>query len=679
MKSILLLDDDDDFRSLVAAVLRAATLEVIEADDAAAAETTLSRITVDLVVVDGLLPDVHGIAFIEKLRAHNSTVRIVFVSALWCNRQDFERLIKELDVSLVIYKPIAAKAFAHELLRLLDQPKVAPSSTRPSNLIAELQALRARFAAKLPEKLRELGASVTRAKTDPQSIAEAQLLAHRMRGSAGSYGYPELGEAMGFAEDLLAEAAANPLAPRRYLWEQLDNALRDSYLYTERGPERLPEAAAGKHKALLVVDNDPDFLQFVRTVSRNLLLNVVTAQSAVEALQRARSAQLAGAVIDMNLRDGNGLSLARAIRSTEANPEIPIAFASAEHGIESLVAAIEAGGTRFFEKPMSAETFASLAQQLVTMSDATEGRVLIVDDDPEVTEHYTIHLRNAGITVDSLGSAEGIIEKLAQLNPDVLVLDIDLPGLSGLDVCRALRMSERFEALPILIVTALKDDRTRLLAFRAGASDVVTKPAIPEELLARVGVQLKSVRLQRDRADKDALSGLLLRRPFVEAFGRTLAAATREGTPLSMVLLDIDRFKTINDTYGHLAGDQVIARLGDLLRRRFRLEDLRSRWGGDEFMLVFPGQNIAFAERAAQRLLGEFSELRFLADNGEFFSATFTAGVAAYPQDGSTIAALVHRADERLYVGKQRGCSQVLPQRVPLFQHITPGYPGRTP
>nr|MCH9730177.1 response regulator [Actinomycetes bacterium] len=636
--------------------------EVVEASTIAAATKTFTHIAVDLVVVDGLLPDGDGTAFIETLRAHNRKVRIIFISAFVRDLATVEHLTKKLDVSLVIYKPIDIGDFTDQILQLLGMPKAPAAPSAPPDLAAEIAALNAQYTAKLPEKLQEIETAVGRAKTDHDSIADARGLAHRLRGSAGSYGHPALSEAIACAEDLLAEAQANPSAIRRHLWEEIDTALRDSRLCLERGPDfdQGSPAAAATQKSLLVVDDDPEFLQFVRAVGRKLLLNVVTAQDESEAMQRARTSPLVGAVLDVHLFDGTSFSLAREIRSTAANGQIPIAFASADHRIETRVAAIEAGGTRFFEKPMSEESFAALAQQLAMLSDATSQKVLIVDDDPDVVEHYAFHLRGAGYSVETLGSAVGITEKLEQISPDVLLLDINLPGISGLDVCRALRMSETYEALPIFIVTGQTDDHTRLLAFRAGASDVVAKPVIPEELLARVGVQLERVGLLRDRADKDSLSGLLTRRALVEAFQRALAVATRDEKPLSLVLLDIDRFKRVNDTYGHLAGDQVIAHLGDLLRRRFRLEDLRGRWGGEEFILVFPGQDTAFAERAAALLLEEFSQLAFTSDDGERFTATFTAGVAAYPEDGTSISALVRRADQRLYAGKQRGRNQVV-------------------
>jgi diguanylate cyclase (GGDEF)-like protein len=662
MNTVLLVDDDRDFRTLVAAVLRASGIEVVETESATVAERTLSQLAVDLVVVDGLLCDGEGVALIEQLRTRNREVRVVFVSAFLRDLKTFLRLTNELDVSLVVYKPVAAEGLAEKILPLLRKHGDGEQGAGPRELAAELEALRKQFAAKLPDKLQQLELAVARAQVDGSKVIVARGLAHRLRGSAGSYGYPALGEAAGRLEDLLAQFQGGPAPARRYFWEEVANAMEDARACLARAPEpdlRGLDVAASWHKALLVVDDDPDILQLASSVGRKLLFQVVTAQTALEAVQRARATPLLAAVLSLHLQGGSAFSLARAIRNTGENGEIPIAFASVDHSIETRVAAIEAGAAKFFEKPMSEESFASLAQQLANLSAGTEGRVLIADDDPEVVRHYALHLRTAGIKVDTQESADGIVELLEQLRPDVLLLDVDLPRVSGIDVCRALRMSNRFELLPILMVTGRTDYQTRLRAFRAGASDVVAKPVIPEKLLARVGVQLERMRLLRERADKDSLSGLLLRRAFIEAFQRALASSARDRKPLSLVLLDIDFFKRINDEHGHLAGDLVIARLGDLLRRRFRVEDIRGRWGGEEFVLAFPGQNAEFAQRAAGRLLADFSQVRFASEGGEPFGATFTAGVAAYPEDGTSISALLRRADELLYVGKRQGRNQV--------------------
>jgi len=285
---------------------------------------------------------------------------------------------------------------------------------------------------------------------------------------------------------------------------------------------------------------------------------------------------------------------------------------------------------------------------------------LIVDDDQDTREQYAWVLRSAGYLVNQLSSADLLIEALETTTPDVVLLDINLPRVSGIDVCRALRMSDRWEMLPILLVTAQTDANTRLRAFRSGAFDVIPKPVLAEELLARVGVQNDRVRLVKERSDKDGLSGLLTRRAFLESVQRDLARCQRESLPLSFALLDIDRFKDVNDSHGHLAGDRVIARLGELLRRRFRLDDLRARWGGEEFILAFSGQDAEFAKEATSRLLQEFSAQQFEADDGAKFEVSFTAGIAAFPDDGTTILSLIRSADERLYLGKEAGRARVV-------------------
>lgn len=665
MKVVLLVDSDSEFRSLATAALRAANFDVVEVGTAATAETIGVRMAVDLIAVDPQLPDGSGTPFIERLRTRNRTVPIMLIST-FAEVPASEHLTRDLDLCQVLRKPIQADELVERVRRVLEEPKAPVAAPPASALAAELEALQAEFTAKLPDKLHELETAVVLARTDRTGIATARGLAHRLRGSSGSYGHAEFGEAVGRVEDLLAEAELESHSIRPRLWEDVDRVFADARTCLADGPHLDPDAvtpAAAKQRGILVVDDDPDFLEFTRTVGKKLLLEILTARTASEALRMAHAEPLLGVVLDVHLFDQTSFSLVREIRDTDANAEIPIAFASVDSCIETRVAAIEAGGTRFFEKPMSAENFVELAQQFVALSEAGKGKVLIVDDDPDILEHYSIQLRSAGIGVETLESADGITEKLHQIAPDVLLLDINLPGISGLDVCRALRLSERFDAIPILIITAQTDDRTRLLAFRAGACDVVTKPVIPEEFMARVGVQLERVRFQRDRADIDPLSGLLTRRALLATSDRALGAAVRTEKPLSVVLLDIDRFKMVNDTYGHLAGDQVIARLGDLLRRRFRLDDIRGRWGGEEFLVVFPGQDGRFAERSAGAILHEFSEIVFESDEGKSFNVTFTAGVAAYPDDGDSVTALVRHADERLYAGKQQGRNRIIGQR----------------
>jgi diguanylate cyclase (GGDEF)-like protein len=224
-----------------------------------------------------------------------------------------------------------------------------------------------------------------------------------------------------------------------------------------------------------------------------------------------------------------------------------------------------------------------------------------------------------------------------------------------------LRTSAAWQDLPILFLSARNDVQSRIAAFDAGADDYLTKPVVEAELLARVKVRLERLRLLRDRADRDSLTGLMLRRAFIEGLKTRLTEARRHGRVLTLCLLDLDQFKLTNDRHGHLAGDRVLATLGKLLASRFRAEDLRGRWGGEEFILAFPGESSETIAGVLSRTLSEFRTISFSSENGGTFTSSFSAGIASFPEDGETPEALLARADRRLYEAKASGRSTVRP------------------
>ncbi len=139
-----------------------------------------------------------------------------------------------------------------------------------------------------------------------------------------------------------------------------------------------------------------------------------------------------------------------------------------------------------------------------------------------------------------------------------------------------------------------------------------------------------------------------------------MSEARRHARTLSVALIDVDRFKRVNDAYGHLVGDHVLMALGRLLTARFRLEDLRGRWGGEEFVIVFPNEPASTAASVLSRVLDEFRTMPFQSDRGEPFFVTFSAGISSFPADGGTVDALIRAADRRLYRAKRGGRAHVV-------------------
>ncbi len=671
---ILLLDDDNEFRALLGAVLSARGFEVLEASSAGDATALLLDESPDLVIVDGLLPDQPGVEWIESLRQHDPDTLVVFLSAFWRDLETFQRLTGELSVSLVAYKPIDPLVFAEtigELLRL--QPKasesipptvgVAPADP-PDSLRARMAQLREAYTLELPDKLEHLEALIDKARTRPELTKEAASSAHRLRGTAGAYGFKLVGVLAGQIEDLLGEYQSSPLRVRRNLWTEVSRALEDARLAAQPqesaprpGLESADSVSAG---TILFVDDDPDVRRTATLFLRKQLLDVCVASSAPEALHKAASIKLAAAIVDVHLIGMNGFDLCRELRDLPGKGSLPLVLMSGDQSLETRVASTQVGASLFIEKPLREDLLSLAVQQILDEASARRGRVLILEDDRDFANHAELLLQAREIDTRAIETPAELPAALEEFRPDLLLLDIDLPNTSGVDVCKALRMSVQWQTLPILMITAHIDDDTRIEAFRAGANDFISKPVLEEEFNARIDVQLMHARLLQERAERDPLSGLMLRRPFLEALEQRLSESHRNETPLAVAIIDIDHFKQVNDGFGHTYGDAVIAGFGRLLRHRFRNEDLRCRWGGEEFIVVLPGQKADLLERALGRVLNEFSEMRFEASDRTTFTVTASAGVAARPDDGLSAQALIRRADRRLYRAKSDGRNRVV-------------------
>ncbi|MGC4122499.1 MAG: response regulator [Myxococcales bacterium] len=639
---------------------------VLQARTGAEALAEVEARKVDLAVVDGLLPDTDGISWIARLRSARPDLPVVFVSAFWRDLASFNRLTKDLRVSLVLHKPVAPTLFAEEVENLLAGRPSPPPAPRPDLAQAEaaLRALSADYARGLPAKGRELSESVRSLRldaSDPTSRSKAQTLAHRLRGTAGSYGFHAIGEAAGAIEDALPEALA-PAAPSE-AWSALGAALEafEATIAALQQPAD-PEPQAGGSLTsgrLLAVSARPEFLDQVRALGRQQLYQVQAASTAEEARACAVRAGPDAAFLDLPLPEST--RLARELRSLPGCEGVALAFlGEAASGTPARIAAAHAGASLFLSRPVDAESLSAAARQLVAAAQSRRPRVLLVDDDEEFARRTCLLLEKRGFAVRHLAEPGRLLESLEEAPPDLVLLDVVMPGVSGFDLCRVLRGTPRWQDLPVVMVTAQPGVQARIGAFQSGADDYLAKPVIEEELLARVQVRVERSRLLRERYDKDALTGLLLRRPLVETLRARLLEASRHDRPLALAIIDFDRFKTVNDTHGHLAGDAVLAAFGKLVGRRFRAEDLRGRWGGEEFLLAFPGESRSTIQGALERLQSEFAQLDFKGDGGEAFRVGFCVGIAGFPEDGQSLEELIRCADRRLYAGKRLGTGRVI-------------------
>lgn len=447
--------------------------------------------------------------------------------------------------------------------------------------------------------------------------------------------------------------------PLDTLAEQM-HRLRASYPRKLSRPA-IPIPTLPGRPTILVVDDELTFLNEVRKYGRGLALNVTTATTSDAALERVQSQAIDAVIVDAHLEHGeSGFALAATLRTLPGYSELPIGAVSSDGTMKSRISAAHAGATVFLEKPLDEPTFGEAVRRLLESDKGGEATVLVVDDDPSFADAVRSILENHGSNVVYERNPLRLLEVLSEVRPDVLLLDDEMPEMSGTEACRVLRAADKWRDLAVVFASSSTSVEDHLACFRAGGDDCISKPLLPEELVARVGVRIERARWFRERTQRDPLTGLLSRKALSDAVEARISDAARRQRHLAICMLDVDGFKSVNDEHGHLVGDRVLASLGRLLRARFRNVDLRGRWGGEEFVVALNEETGDSAAAVVARVLREFGEETFTDDAGEPFRVSFSAGVSTFPDDGRALKQLLRVADQRMYEAKRSGGARAM-------------------
>jgi two-component system, cell cycle response regulator len=297
--------------------------------------------------------------------------------------------------------------------------------------------------------------------------------------------------------------------------------------------------------------------------------------------------------------------------------------------------------------------------------------ILIVEDSATTAALLTKYLGTNYRLLHAQDGAEAWDMLEQRTDVDVVITDINMPRMTGHQLLVKIRKSEepRFKTLPVVVMTTTDDNTDRNLAFLNGANDFVTKPIDEMELVARVNVHYKlaltireleaSRRALAEQATTDPLTKLKNRRAFFENGSRQISMARRYGTDLSILIIDLDHFKKINDSYGHQAGDEALVIVAQILAQLTRTEDTVSRIGGEEFAVLLPDTNRLGAAVLAERIRNAVARERFAVD-GQTLSVTLSIGVASYAVERvDTVDQLLNIADQRMYLAKKHGRNRI--------------------
>jgi two-component system cell cycle response regulator len=448
---------------------------------------------------------------------------------------------------------------------------------------------------------------------------------------------------------------------------------------------------------VLVVD---DMLANVKLLEARLnaeYFEVLTARSGEEALAVVAASPVDVVLLDVMMPGMDGFEVCRQVKSASATAQLPIIMVTALDQAADKVRGLEAGVDDFLTKPvddialitrvknlarlkaLSDEMMGRMATsadfkqlqsgEIAGLTQKGAGRILLVEDQPRVASRVLSWLQALN-DIDVEPDLQAAMLRLAEQPYDLLIVSLSLGNADGLRLCGQVRSLERTRHLPIIVLVESSKEARLLRALDMGVNDYLTRPIDKSELAARVRTQIKRKRhcdYLRDRLEEsvelavtDALTGLNNRR-YMEAHLKALeGAALSAGQPLSVLLVDVDNFKAINDSYGHAAGDTILRELAARFRRNTRAIDTACRLGGEEFVILMPTTGLADACQIGERVRQSIAAELFHINRDSKISVTASVGIASLEGPHDTFEQLLARADGALYAAKKKGRNRVV-------------------
>ena len=448
---------------------------------------------------------------------------------------------------------------------------------------------------------------------------------------------------------------------------------------------------------ILVVDDIPANVKLMEARLSAEYFDVVTALSGQEALSLCERAECDIVLLDVMMPDLVGFEVCRRLKANPSTHHIPVVMVTALDQASDRVKGLQAGADDFLTKPVSDIALVARVRSLVRLKMMTDelrmraitsrdigienpareaiadtgkgGRLLVVDDRRASYQRLQGMLSDEHTVEIESDPAEALF-RATEGNYDLLIVSLGLENYDGLRLCSQVRSLDRTRSIPILALTEAEDTARLMRGLEIGINDYLIRPIDKNELLARVRTQVRkkryterlrdNVQMSIEMAITDALTGLHNRRYMESHLASLMEQAVARAKPLTVLVLDIDFFKSVNDTYGHDAGDDVLREFSMRLKKSIRGIDLACRYGGEEFVVVMPDTDMAVATMVAERLRRRIASEPFKINQGErTVEVTISIGLAALgASDGP--AGILKRADQALYRAKRDGRNRVV-------------------
>ncbi len=552
--------------------------------------------------------------------------------------------------------------------------------TKDEDLNEAIRALGQLFLAKLPAKFLEIESAIQRFQNAPADRENFSLLhrsLHTMAGSAGTFGFPEMGEQARILETQLKNYVAGEVWSQSALdafCDQVRNYLAvaeqqravatslsitgASALAIEKNLSGIAMASPAKKLIYLVDAAEEVKLEITQQLEQFTFF--VEHFSCLRDLEAALQKQIpAVLIIDTDFDSVHLAGSQEVMRLSAAGYAMPpTIFISDINSFDSRLHAVRAGGQAFLLKPVDILVLTERIEEILASNYPRLYRIMIIDDDIELAQYYSEILKRVGMITEVLNDPELVLEQMANFRPELILMDVYMPNCDGVELSKVIRQDPSYLDIPIIFLSSENDLQKQIAAVKVGADDFLNKPIEPELLISSLSSRAERYRALRSLVMRDGLTGLYNHTAIKEDLIAKMSSASRDVTSVSVAMLDLDNFKKVNDTYGHQIGDQVLRTLSHLLRQRLRKSDVVGRYGGEEFVVIFPNTTAEVARLVLEKIRIAFNKILHVAEQAEF-SVGFSAGVADSRQTMNPDDLLVI-ADAALYRAKHAGKNQVV-------------------
>ena len=536
----------------------------------------------------------------------------------------------------------------------------------------QLEVLYREYAQELPQRFASIEATwsdLTQGDWDIGALRKLHRMAHSLAGSGASFGFPEVSESARALEIVLKDLLKTERVPGSHELREVRERLlalveclsepADSGREEINTPQLVSVGTQGDgFPTILIVNCEPQSAEDLSAQVRHFGYETKVCESAADCQIHFEDTQPVALIVGATLSEEQVEEVHRLLElEAAAHVDLPILFVSPRGDLEARLQAVHAGASAYFTKPVDIGKLVDKLDELTTPRQSEPYRVLVVDDDISLASHYALVLQQAGMLAVSVSDPVQIMQQLADFGPDLILMDVYMPIYTGVEIARVVRQMDAYVGIPIVFLSTEADVDKQFDAMRFGGDEFLTKPIHPSHLVAAITTRVERSRKLRSLMTRDSLTGLLNHSHMKEHLATEVARAQRQDSVLAFAMLDIDYFKSVNDSHGHVAGDYVLKNLARLLKQRLRRTDVIGRYGGEEFAVILPDTGGLAAVQLMDELRLGFAQVRHQW-NGVEFTVSFSCGIVVYPACAD-IVALIEAADSALYAAKQGGRNQV--------------------